>query len=153
MNSIKNIYANAIFHEGSKKNKSSTFQIKISTSDSNDIIENNLNQISDVTVIIVESLPSTTSKFPRTFSTVLLIGLAIVWISFAIISFAISENVVDDFSNSQMMVIQITIALVISVWLFIYDKKTQENIVDILARLDLRTSEINENVKDLNNDV
>lgn len=150
---VKNLYKNVEFNKVSKKDTIVIFQIKISSSDTKEMIETSLRAIQDLSVVGVEPMPSVISKMPRNLSTWIMFGSLTSLFIVSILTFTIPDNFIDNMSNSQLLMIQLIIAVIISVWIFFYDKKTQENIIDVLARLDLRTSEINENVKDLNNDV
>ena len=142
-------YSKATINQIGKKDSELRYLIKLNTPDTKEIIETTLNKISDVSVIGIESEPNILFKLPRKFSTWLMVGLIIGWVTVSYIAFQIPNNFIDNFSNSQLLVLQISIALIISIWIFFYDKKIQEDIVDVLAKLDLRTSEINENVKEL----
>jgi len=149
LNSIKNQYSKSISTQFGKKGDTSLYQVKTGTSDTKEIVETNLNGITGVSVVSVESEPGSLSHIPKKFSTWLMIGLIVSWLIFSFIAFTDENNFINALTPSQLLVIQITIAVVISIWIFLYDKKTQHDVVDVLAKLDLRTSEINENVKDL----
>ena len=151
--SIKKKYLNVVLYEVNQKKEQLTYQIKLSTLDTKKIIERELNKIDNLSVAVVETLSSTSTKIPRTFFTLVMVSLLGTGILIGLIAFTSPNNLIDKLSVSQLLVIQIVIALVIAIWIFLYDRKIQENIVDVLARLDLRINEINENVKDLDNDI
>ncbi len=122
---------------------------KIKTYDTSKTTVKNLSEISGLSVVSVNSEFDMRIRIHKKYSTWLMIGLLIGWTAISYIAFSTSDNFIDSLSVSQLLVVQITIALVISIWIFLYDKRTQQDVIDVLATLDLRTSEINENVKDL----
>lgn len=149
LDSIKEQYSKSTITEFAKKGTKLLYLIKIATPDTKDIIQTNLDGITGVSVISVESELGTLSRIPKKFSTWLMVGLIIGWLIISSIAFTTEKNFINELSPSQLLVIQVTIALVISIWIFLYDKKTQQDVIDVLAKLDLKASEINENVKDL----
>ena len=149
LSSIREQYSKSIATQFGKKDTELRYMIKIPTSDTKEIVKTKLIGIAGVSVVSVESELGTLSRIPKKFSTWLMVGLIISWLIVSYIAFIIKDNFIDALTLSQLLVIQVTIALVISIWIFLYDKKTQQDVVDVLAKLDLRTSEINENVKDL----
>lgn len=148
LKNIKNMYSKSEIKQFQENDDDSTYLFKIITSDASEMIKYNLNKIADVTVISVVSDLGIISKLPK-FSTWLIVGLIVGLLIVSYIAFSSTDNFIDMLTPSQLLVIQIIIALVISIRIFLYDRKTQQEIINVLSTLDLRTSEINENVKDL----
>lgn len=149
LNSIKNIYSKSDGKQFAHKGDILQYIFKINSSDTDEIIITKLEEISNLSVISVNLDLDIRSKIPKKYSSWLMFGLLFGWVSITYVAFFIPNNVIDTFTSSQLVVVQISIALVISIWIFIYDKRTQQDVIDVLATLDLRTSEINENIKDL----
>ncbi|BDQ31145.1 hypothetical protein NZNM25_01490 [Nitrosopumilus zosterae] len=146
---ISSLYSKSTNKRIDSKDSKIRYVLKVPTSDSKEILENNLQGINNLEIKMLESEPNVLVRLPRKISTWIMVGFFVVWIGISYVAFFISDNILDNLSNSQILVIQVSIALVISIWLFFYDKRTQEEIVDVLAKLDLRTSAMDENIKDL----
>lgn len=114
-----------------------------------DVLKHEITSIDGVEDAEIGWEKSKLSKFPKKLSTYIMIVLAVSWIIISFIAFTLPDNFIDQMSNSQLLMIEIFIVLAISVWIFLYDKKTQEYVIDVLADLDLATGEIRENVKDI----
>lgn len=81
------------------------------------------------------------------YSFFLLIGLIVSWIVFSILSFL--TDFLDTISNAQSLVVEISFAIAVAFWLFRYDQKWQQDVVNVLLDIDILASEIREYVKDL----
>lgn len=149
LDSIKNTYSKSEGKQFTQKDDELRYIFKINTSDTPEITMYKLNELSGISVVSVDSELGIRSRLPKKYSIWLMIGLVIGWLIISYIAFFVSDNFIDTLTLSQLLVIQISIALVISIWIFLYDKRTQQDVIEVLATLDLRTSEINENVKDL----
>ena len=149
LESISKIYSKSKGSQFAHKSNELRYIFKITTSDTREIVKNNLTKIPDLSVVSVVSESNIVPKLPKKFSVWLMLGLLLGWIVISYIAFFVAENFIDTLTPSQLLVVQISIAFLISIWIFLYDKRTQQDVIDVLATLDLRTSEINENVKDL----
>jgi len=129
--------------------KSSKFLIKTRSGETNDVLKFNLEKIDGISNVEMKLVRKSLPKVPRNYSSILMIALMISWCIIFVYTFGFDSNPLNSLTNSQLLMIEITIATAISIWLFLYDRKSQQEISDVLANIDLLTNEINENVKDI----
>jgi len=136
-----------IIHIGTKKSISK-FILKTQSDKTEEVIKHELEGLDGISKVNIASEGRLWPQFPK-FSTLLMFSLAGFWIWIFLSIFILKETFLDSLSNGEILFIEITFALAISYWIFHIDRKAQINVIDVLANIDLATSEVKENIKDL----
>lgn len=124
------------------------FLIKTNSDKTKGVVKHEIESIdgiSSVTINTERKIP----KLPIRYSLFLVIGLSIVWVFIAVSVFIMQGSLLNNLTNPQILVIEVSIGVSLSVWVFFHDRKTQRDVVDVLANINILTNEINQNVKDL----
>jgi len=148
-NLIKEEFPNSQIIRIGKKDSISKFLIKLRSGKTKNVIKHEIEKIEGVSSVEIGSDQRLLPKFPRKFSTFLMAAFIITWVGVFYLTYLDDKKPLDSLTNSQLLFIEITIAVGISVWIFMYDRKSQQEIIDVLSNIDLATSEVRENVKDL----
>ncbi|AFS83144.1 hypothetical protein [Candidatus Nitrosopumilus sediminis] len=145
---INKIYPKSTNSVSLKSTTYSKILYKIPSYENKDVIFSKIELLSGV--ISIEKQPLEKIRSTSTnYSTVLMAGLGIFMVSIIVATFLIPENPIESLTKSQMLLIQVSIALAISIWIFFYDKKSQEDIVRVVSNINKTVNETNQTVKDL----
>lgn len=131
-----------------KINEDTKFLIKTESDMTTEILKHQLENIDGISKVSVHHKTISWPNVPKG-TTILMIGIITLWIVISSSTFFVTNNPLEQLTNFQILVIQLSIGVAISIWLFFHDKKSQNEIVDVLARLDILTNEINQNVNDV----
>lgn len=145
---ITELYPKTTYTLSLKSNNDSKVLFKIPSYELNEVIILKIKLMTGV--LSIQNQPQDKIRSTSTnYSKVLMIGLGIFMASIMIATFLIPENPLENLTQSQMLLIQVSIALSISVWIFIYDKRSQEDIVKVISNINKTVNETNQTVKDL----
>lgn len=146
---LHDAYPSSTISLASTQVKESKFLIKMQSEQIGEVLKHEIEQLKGINEVVIRPAIKQLPKFPRRYSTFLMIGLGIFWPYIVISTFLIPNNPLETMTNSQLLVFEVSIALAISVWIFFYDKKSQQEIIDVLANITILTNDINQNVSDL----
>lgn len=124
------------------------FLFKITSYELTDVIFSKIESISGV-ISIKKQPQEKTRSLSTNYSKVLVIGLGIFFVSILIATFFIPNNPLETLTNAQILLIEVSIALAVSIWVFIYDRRSQEDIVKVISNINSTVNETNQYVKDL----
>jgi len=136
-----------ITHIGSK-NAISKFLLKIQSGKTEQVIKHELEGMEGISKVNIASEGRLWPQFPK-FSAFLMFALAGFWVWIFLSVFIWKDTFLDSLSNGEILFIEITFAVAVSYWIFHIDRKAQRSVIDVLANIDLATSEVKENIKDL----